>query len=372
MPDNGTPSGPPDLLEVVKKIFKTKKSTQSPKSSQSNSEDDNGHIGRFISLAIGLIVVLWILSGIFVVRPAEQTAVLRFGKYSSTVGPGPHWIPRFIDTKYTVDVQQVRNFSSQAEMLTKDENIVSVDLAIQYRIGNIRDFLFNTVNPITTLKEATASATRQVVGQMTLDSVLTTGREALRDRVETQLKKTLVSYQTGLDITDVTLQPVKPPEAVTAAFDDAIKAREDKQSYINKANAYARKAVSIANGKIARLKQEAEAYEQQTVLQAKGSVARYLALLKPYEHAPKVTEERLYLDAITNVLSHTSNIVVENNSNILYLPLEQILNHAKKSTVTTVASTPETTKPTTPPVNNKIDYGPSSQPGYHNLGGYTE
>jgi len=312
--------GPPDLFDLIKKFFMGGKS---------NSAQNLGSLknpGRYIGYGLAVLVVLWALSGIFLVSPAEEAVVLQFGKYQETLGPGPHWIPRFVQSERTINVQQVSNFPYQSEMLTKDENIVSVSVAVQYRIGNPEHYLFNVVAPILTLQQATSSALRQVVGEMTLNSILTTGRQRLRDGAEKQLNQILLTYKAGLEVTDVTLQPAKPPEAVTHAFDDAIKAREDEQRYVNKAKAYARKVESVVKGRVARLKQSASAYQKEIVLRAEGQTARYLALLTPYQKAPQVTRERLYLETVSDVLSKTTNIFVDSNgSNVLYLPLDQIL-----------------------------------------------
>ncbi len=326
--------GPPDLFDLIKKFFVGKKS----KSGQNSDSKD--HPGRYVGYAAIVLVILWALSGIFLVSPPEESVVLRFGKYVETLGPGPHWIPRFVESERTLNVQQVSNFPYSAEMLTKDENIVSVSVAVQYRIGDPENYLFNVVDPVSTLQQATSSALRQIVGHMTLNSVLTTGRQRLRDAVAKQLNVILSQYKAGLLVTDVTLQPAKPPEAVTHAFDDAIKAREDEQRYINQAKAYARKVESIAKGKVARLQHSARAYQKEVSLRAEGQTARYLALLKPYQAAPGVTRERLYLDTLSNVLSHTTNIIIDSSgNNILYLPLDQILKRQllqmKKGSTTT-------------------------------------
>jgi len=329
--DNNNPwsrrpdSGPPDILELIKKFFLGK--------SDQSSSNKSDHFAKFLGLGLLALIVIWALSGIFLVSPAEQAVVTRFGQYLKTVEPGPHWIPRIVESKNTINVEQVDNFSYQAEMLTQDENIVSVSLAVQYRIANPSAYLFNVVDPIVTLQQATSSALRQVVGRMTLNSVLTTGRQQLRDAVAKQLDKTLDLYKTGLSVTDVTLQPTQPPEAVTHAFDDAIKAREDEQRFINQAKAYARRVESIIKGKVARLEKSAMAYQQSVVLRAQGKTARYLALLKPYEAAPTITRERLYLDTLSGVLSNTTNIVIDSGANnLLYLPLDQILKHQKQTT----------------------------------------
>ena len=315
----GQPQGQePDIFAMLKKLF--------AKKAGDGGEDEPNYFFRYLFIVLGLILVIWAVAGIYVVSPAEEAVVLRFGKYVATQGAGPHWIPQFIESRYILDVQQVRNFPYESEMLTKDENIVKISLAIQFRIANPRDYLFNVVSPVQTLQEATSSALRQVVGNMTLDTILTTGRAQLRQMVSEELNNILKVYQTGLAVTDVNLQTAKPPEQVTAAFDDAIKAREDEQRYINQAKAYQRRVLSIVAGKVSRLIQSAEAYQKEVVLQAKGATARYDALLTPYEKAPTVTRERLYLDTVSNVLSHTHNVVIDSNgNNVMYLPLDQIL-----------------------------------------------
>ena len=342
MPDNDQgPWGrrpqhdPTDIIALLKRLFKKTNSSGS-----SNNGNDITINGKLIGIIAGVIFVLWALLGIYIVSPQEEAAVLHFGKYSKTVGEGPHWLPPLINSKTIKNVAQVNTFPFSSEMLTQDENIVSVALAVQYRIENLKDFLYNVSDSTESLQQATSSALRQVVGGMTLDSILTTGREELRDKVNAQLNEILSMYHTGLVVTDVTLQPAKPPEAVTHAFDDAIKAREDEQTYINQAEAYARKVESEAEGKVARLIQDGTAYKEQIVLQSQGDTARYLALLDPYRKAPYVTGERLYLDAISDVLSHTNNVMVDNNkgSPVFYLPLDQLMKQKKITT----ASLPDT------------------------------
>lgn len=327
--------GPPDLIHLIKSFFLGKSADSSSKKPD--------HFGLFLGLGALLLVLVWALSGIFLVSPAEQAVITRFGKYVGTVDPGPHWIPRLIEREETLNVQQVSNFSYTAEMLTEDGSIVSVSLAVQYRIANPKNFLFNVINPVNTLQQATYSALRQVVGHMPLDEVLTKGRQYLRDTVEKQLKQTLNLYRTGLEVTDVTLQPAQAPDAVTHAFDDAIKALEDEKRYISQAEAYARRVELINNGRIARIQKAANAYQRSTVLKAQGETARYLALLKPYEEAPNVTRERMYLDTLSNVLSRTTNIVVDSSgNNVLYLPLDQILKRQHSMGGKTVVSNSNT------------------------------
>lgn len=361
--------GPPDLDELINKLqqkinsfFGRKKKT--PAGGDATTKTSNF---KWIWFLLFIVVLIWFLSGIFIVSPAKRAAVLRFGKYASTVGPGPHWIPRIIESRRIVNVQNISTFPYKAEMLTKDENIVSVAIAVQYRIANVRDYLFNVVDPNVSLQQATASALRQVIGQTTLDEILTTGREDAREQITQQLNDILNRYHTGLVITDVTLQPAQPPEAVTEAFDDVNKAREDEQRYVNYAKAYQQKVVPIAQGRAARIAREAEAYQQQVILDAKAKTVRFLALLPQYERAPVVTRERLYLDAITAVLSKSTPIVVDTKGgNVMYLPLDKILakhmSSVKLSATDTTTTKPESTDASVTP-------GDSYRPSYDSAGG---
>jgi modulator of FtsH protease HflK len=355
--------GPPDLTHLFKKIFgQFNKSASQP----------NPHAGRYIGLAVLVIIAIWALSGIFLVSAAEQSVVLRFGKYVRTLGPGPHWIPSLFERHYTVNIQRVDSFPYESEMLTQDGNILSVKIQVQYRIADLKNYLFNVVAPITTLHQAASSALRQVVGQMNLDPILTTGREELAQRVMDLLQQTLLSYHSGIEIREVTLQSAKPPEAVTVAFDDVIKATEDEKRYINQAEAYAKRRVLIAQGEVARITQEADAYRYSVVAQAGGETARYLALLKPYQQAPRVTRERLYLETVSEVLKNTQNILINGGvngggNNVLYLPVDQWLRlnqTAKPATESPSASSPSPTNPANPE-----DTGSVERPSYPTEGG---
>ncbi len=336
------PDSPPELDELLKKAlsFITGKSAKRKDDSSSHSNSPKSEQNDFdltwgiAGLIFAVLAVLWVVAGIFVVSPAQRAVVLRFGQYTETVGPGPHWIPAMIDSEQKVNVQQVSNFNYSAEMLTTDENIVSVSLAVQYRIDFPKNYLFNVVDPVESLQQATASALRQVIGQTTLDDVLTTGRAQVRDEVAQLLNKMLVRYKTGILVTDVTLQPAKPPEEVTSAFDDAIKAREDEQRYINQAQAYAKKVIPVAQGQASRLTQEAQAYKTNVVLNAKANVASFLSILPEYQLAPVVTKDRIYLDAMQAVFGHSSKIFIDakNGHNMLYLPLNQIMQAEKSAT----------------------------------------
>lgn len=362
---NGNGGGsPPDLDRLLRMIQgKIKASLQ--KSGGTGSDQQPPAMSKkgwtvTIIGALILLAIIWVLAGIFIVSPAQRAVLMTFGKYTSTVGPGPHWIPPFIQTKDVVDVQRIDTYSYESQMLTRDENIVSVAVAVQYRISDPREYLFNVVNPVESLKQATASALRQVIGNSTLDQILTTGREQVRDQVYQQLTQILNSYQAGVMVTDVALQPAKAPDEVKEAFDDAIKAQEDEQRYINQAQAYAMGVEPIAQGQAARILAAASAYQKQVVLKSQADVANYLALLPVYGESPAVTRERMYMDMMQDVLTKSNKVVVDNTgNNMMYLPLGELLQKqgmaipASASTaVSTASSAAATTLNNTASVNN--------------------
>lgn len=334
---NGDEQGPPDLDKAFKELsqkfsglFGKKKSGNS----QGSGSNDTVNMKPLLLVGFIVLIVIWIISGIFIVSPAEESVILQFGRYQSTVGPGPHWIPRFIRSETTLNVQKINNYSYSAQMLTKDQNIVDVSVAVQYQISDARDFLFNLVNPTNSVQQATASALRQVIGNTTLDQVLTSGRAVVRQNVMTQLNKVLSLYHAGIRITDVALQPAKAPAEVKDAFDDAIKAQEDEQRYQNQAQAYQNSVLPIAKGKAQRIAEEAIAYAQQTVLQAQAAVVQFNAVYSVYRNAPAVTRERMYLTAIEKVLKNTTKVFVDtkgNNNNLMYLPINKLIAKAEKS-----------------------------------------
>jgi membrane protease subunit HflK len=216
-------------------------------------------------------------------------------------------------------------------MLTKDENLVAISLVVQYRIGDLHDYLFNVADPIEGLKQATSSALRQVVGTTTLDQLITEGREAWGANVHESLVKILDMYKTGVVIVNVAPQPARAPESVQDAFDDAIRAQEDEKRFIGQAEAYGARVVPIAEGNAKRIIAEAEAYAKQVVLRATGDVAEFLALLPEYTRAPFVTGQRMYLDTMQDVLSRTSKVVVDGKADrLLYLPLDKFISKLPK------------------------------------------
>ena len=314
---------PPDLDAALKRFYaKIKKWTQPV--GPTAGANQNPNTGFALVMLALLVFVVWALSGIFIVDPAEQAAILRLGRYVETVGPGPHWIPRVIESKIVVNVERVSDYSYSAQMLTKDENLVAVALVVQYRISDLQDYLFNVADAEESLRQATSSALRQVVGTTRLDQIITEGREAWGSSVQESLIKILEGYKTGIKIVNVSPQPARAPENVQDAFDDAIKAQEDEKRFKEQARAYEASVVPIAEGNARRITEESHAYEEQVVLKATGDVAEFLAVLPEYLRSPKVTGERMYLDAMQQVMSQSSKIIVDGKSgNMLYLPLDK-------------------------------------------------
>lgn len=324
----GDNKSPPDLAEALgramnklKRLFSggLKSGGTSPNQSASNNST-----GLIASMFLLIIFILWVLSGIFIVDQAEQAAVLRFGKYIETVGPGPHWIPRFIESRMVVNVGRVSDYSYSAQMLTQDTNLVAVSVAVKFQVADVPAYLFNVASPEESLQQATSSALRQVVGTTTLEQIITEGQEAWGQRVQESLIKILELYKTGLVIVKVDPQSARAPENVQDAFDDAIKAREDEKRFKARALAYKARVLPVAKGKAERINEEAKAYALQVVLKAKGEVAEFLALLPVYLRSPVVTSERMYLDSMQQVLSKSRKIIVDGRSaNMLYLPLDK-------------------------------------------------
>ena len=316
--------GPPDLDELLKKF-------RNRMGGGGNGGKRGGGGGGLpkgaIGLAAGAALVLWLLSGFYIIQPAERGVVLQFGRYLTTVGEGPHWrVPWPIQTVEKVNVDGIRNVSDKQSMLTEDENIVEVEMAVQYRVSSAEDFLFRVRDPDLTLKHALKSAVREVVGKSTMDFILTAGREEVAVRTETLLQETLDSYRTGLIVNEVNIKDAQPPEPVQGAFADAIKAREDEQRLINEAEAYANSVVPQARGEAARMVAEAKAYKTRVVEQSNGDASRFTQLLEEYQQAPDVTRNRLYLETMDAVMSSTNKVLmdVDSSSPLIYLPIDQL------------------------------------------------
>lgn len=323
----GRDQGPPDLDEAIRNLLGKLGLGGNKGKGGGDKKSGGGFPSRGFGVIAILAVVIWFIAGFYTVKEAERGVVLRFGQYHNLVESGLHWRPLFVDTVQTVDVSNVQQFQSEGFMLTQDENVVHVELDVQYRIVNPRDYLYAVENADNSLAQATDSALRYVVGHTTMDEVLTVGRESVRQNTLELLENIIAPYQLGIQVVDVNLLPARPPEAVKDAFDDAIAAQEDEQRFIREAEAYARQIEPLARGQVRRILQEAQAYREQTVLKAQGEVARFNELLPQYKAAPQVTRERLYIETLEEIYSNTAKVMVdvEGSNNMMYLPLDKIL-----------------------------------------------
>ena len=326
--------GPPDLDELLKKLQQKFSGLFGGGGGSRREGTGGGGIGLGVILA-GLLAV-WALSGIYIVKEGMQGVVLQFGAFREITGPGPHWYPRFIQSVEIVDMNQVRSVNlgrvpDEALMLTQDENIIDIKFTVQYNIKSARDYLFNVRDPDLTLRQATESAVREVVGKNTLDFIFTEGRTQVAADAERLIQKILDSYQTGIAVIKLNMQDAQPPSQVKDAFADATKAREDRIRQINEAQAYANDVLPKARGRASRMVQEAEAYRAEVVSIAQGESRRFSQVLTEYRKAPRVTRERLYLETMEEVLGRTGKVLVDvkQGNNLLYLPVDKLQGRAK-------------------------------------------
>lgn len=322
--------GPPDLDEVFKKLNEKVTSIFGGKGGRSGGGSSASGSKGLGFIAI-IALVLWGLSGIYIVDEGREGVVLRFGGFNRITEPGPHWYPRFIEKVEIVDVERVRSINiggttHESLMLTHDENIVDIQFAVQYKVSNAKDYMFNVRDPDTTLRQVTETAMREVVGKSGMDFVIKDGRVEVATHTKDLMQKILNSYKTGLVVTNLNMQNAQPPEQVQHAFNDAIKAREDKERLVNEAEAYSNDILPRARGKAARMGQEAEAYRDGLIAKANGETARFLKVLTQYKKAPTVTRERLYLETMESVLGNSNKVMVDvkKGNNLMYLPLDRL------------------------------------------------
>ena len=354
---NGNGGGPPDLDEIVKKMqqgFGGIFGKKSPKKGDSSFFP--------FSIAILLLIAWLIFDMTYLIDQQQRGVVLRFGKYVTTLDPGLNIrLPRPIEKVMKVNVGQVRSITHKASMLTQDENIVDVEVAVQWRIGSATDFLFNVFDPFPTLRQVTESAVREIIGKSELDFVLTEGRSEIAQSIQVLIQNVLDDYASGIYISSVEMQPAKPPEEVKAAFDDAIKAREDEQRLVNEAEAYRNDIIPKARGSAARLREESNGYKARVIAKAEGEANRFEQLLTEYKRAPKVTRERLYLDAIESVFINTNKVLIDNKSgnSLMYLPIDRLID--KKVKQSNISSSR--------PSSEQQNSGPSTDTLQNNLNG---
>ena len=354
--NNDGPSGePPDLMDLLATIFgfnrdKSKTndspnwgSAEQPPNRKKPTSRFGGSNSFNFSLILGVVIVAWLLSGIYIISEGQRGVILRFGEYREITLPGPHWhFPYPIETIEKVDVDNVRSAQNKVSMLTQDENIVEVALAAQYRVKDAGDYLFNVRLPDIaddrtdqsrgTLFQVMESALREVIGKNSMDFILGAGRAEIAAQIKILMQDILDDYVSGLIVLNVNLQQSQPPAAVQGSFADAIKAREDEIRFINEAEAYSNGIIPQARGEAARMLAEADAYRDQVIQNSKGEAERFNKVYDEYRKAPEVTRERLYLQALQSVLSKSNKVMidVEDGNNVFYLPLNRMLEDATK------------------------------------------
>lgn len=325
----GRNAGPPDLDELFKRL----KQRFSGKGGGGGGMPSGPKLAGGFGLVLGVIGFLWVASGFYTVDEQQRAVVFRFGAYQATTEPGLHWrLPWPVETVEKINLTGIRNVTERAVMLTQDENIVDLELSVQYRVSEAKSYVVNVADPDLTLRQATKAAVREVVGQNKMDFILTDGREAVADRIKVLLQDRIDEYKAGLLVNEVNLRDVQPPEAVQAAFADAIKAREDLERLKNEAQAYANDRLPRARGAAARELEEATAYRDQVIAKAQGDASRFSQLVTEYRKAPQVTRERLYLDTMSEVMGRTSKVLVDvdQGSPMIYLPLDQLMKSQPK------------------------------------------
>ena len=367
-------SGPPDLDQVIRDLQKKLSGIFGKSSSRGSGGGASGggkgkglSLGRTGGSLLAIVVVgLWIASGFYVVDQSEQGGELRFGKFQEVKPAGLRWhMPYPIELVEIVNVQQVRTVEvgyrtreggttrdgatqlvlvpREALMLTADENIIDIQFAVQYNIRDPRDLLFKVSEPADqVVRQATESAVREIVGRSSMDFVITGGRAEIAFETRELLQTILDRYETGITVRAVEMQNAQPPAEVKDAFDDAVRAREDEERLKNEAEAYANDIIPKSRGAAARIVQEAEAYKESVIATSQGEASRFLQVLEEYNLAPGVTRDRLYLEAMEEVLSRSTKLMVDqgaNSNNVMYLPLDQLIRRQQELAGTYAGST---------------------------------
>ena len=338
---------PPDIEEVFNNLLKKLGGGNKKGGSNTSPNMPSFNLGKILPIAAVIGGIIWGASGFYTIKEAERGVTLRFGEFHSIVQPGLNWKPTFIDKVIPVNVEQVRELKTQGAMLTKDENMVKVEMTVQYRVQNPEKYLFSVSNADNSLGQATDSALRYVIGHMTMNDVLTTGRAVVREDTWKALNDIIKPYDMGLEVIDVNFQSARPPEEVKDAFDDAIKAQEDEQRYIREAEAYAREKEPIARGDAQRIVEEATSYKDRVVLDAQGEVERLQRLLPEFKAAPDLLKERLYIQTMEKVMANTPKVMLDSNNgnNLTVLPLEQLMGKKATKPMTTTSESAVSSAP---------------------------
>ena len=348
--------GPPDLDELWRDfnaklagLFGNKNGGSQPPSGDGGSNGPDFKAARFGVGVIGAVVLAnWLSTGFFIVQEGQQAVITQFGRYHSTVGAGFNWrLPYPFQRHELVFVTQIRSVDvgrdnivkstglRESAMLTEDENILEIKFAVQYRLTDARAYLFETKNPTDTVVQAAETAVREVVGKMKMDAAMSEERDQIGPRIRTIMQAILDQYKVGVEVVGINLQQggVRPPEQVQAAFDDVLKAGQERERAKNEAEAYANDVVPRAVGAASRLKQEADGYKARIVAQAEGDAQRFKSLVGEYQKAPQVMRDRLYIDAMQQIYSNTTKVLVDTKqgSNLLYLPLDKIIQQSSQA-----------------------------------------
>ncbi|MEG1688866.1 MAG: FtsH protease activity modulator HflK [Hafnia sp.] len=332
----GRDQGPPDLDDIFRKLSKKLGGLGGKGTGSSNSGNPRAPMGgKVVGLAVAAVVVIWAASGFYTIKEAERGVVTRFGKFSHLVQPGLNWKPTFVDEVTPVNVESVRELAASGVMLTSDENVVRVEMNVQYRVTNPEEYLFNVTNADDSLRQATDSALRAVIGKYSMDKILTEGRTIIRTDTQKVLDETIKPYKMGLTVLDVNFQAARPPEEVRAAFDKAIAAREKEQQSIREAEGYVNKVQPEANGKAQRILEDAKAYKDKTILEAQGDVGRLALLLPEYKASPQITRERLYLETMEHVLENSRKVLID----------DKLMRGGKSGTTTTPSTDMDSASP---------------------------
>ena len=341
---NNSGDGPPDLDEVLKRLTDRLNrlfGNHGGGKGGSGPSQINGPGGAGIALIAGILAVVWLGSGFYIVDESARGVVTRFGKFAETTSPGLRWhLPYPVEQVEVVNISQVRTLElgyrgnvrskvlKESLMLTDDENIVDLQFAVQYVLKSPEDFVFNNRNPEESVLQAAETAIREVVGKSKMDFVIYEGREQVARDAQGLMQQILDRYKTGVSISRVTMQSAQPPEQVQAAFDDAVKAGQDRERQKNEGEAYANDVVPKARGLASRLVEEAKGYQNSVIAKAEGDASRFSALLAEYKKAPAVTRDRLYLETMQQIYASTTKVLVDQKqggSNLLYLPLDKLI-----------------------------------------------
>jgi membrane protease subunit HflK len=337
----GGNQGPPDLEELWRN-FNRKLEGLFGRRGGNGATGGNRGPRRFggVGLLAALVFAVWLASGFYIVPEGQRGVVLRFGKYVETTMPGPRWqLPYPIESAEVVNLLGVRTVEvgyrnnvkskvlKESLMLTDDENIIDVQFAVQYVLKSPNDYLFNSREPDESVLQAAETAVREVVGKSSMDFVLYEGRAEVAVRAHKLMQAILDRYGTGINVSKVTMQNAQPPEQVQAAFDDAVRASQDRERQKNEGQAYANDVIPKARGMAARLGEEAEGYRQRVIEQAEGDASRFRQVVAEYSKAPQVTRDRLYIEAMQQIMSNTSKVLVDQKggNNLLYLPLDKLM-----------------------------------------------